>query len=220
MDALVLNSVECRALGCLIEKQITTPEYYPLTLHALQAACNQKSNRDPVVEFDERTVARALEDLRSKHLAWEVAVAGSRTPKYKHDLLSRFTLDPAEVSVLCELMLRGPQTAGELRARAGRMHAFADATAVEQTLQALMERADGALVARLPLSPGLREVRYAHLLCGEAPTAKVSELVVPPAPAMAAVRAENERLAILEQSVAQLRTELDALKQKLGSLLE
>ena len=218
MDAL-LNSVECRVLGCLIEKEITTPEYYPLSLHALQAACNQKSNRDPVVEFDEKTVARALEGLRSKHLAWEVAAAGGRTPKYKHDFLSRFPLGPAEVSVLCELMLRGPQTAGELRARAGRMHAFADAAAVDRSLQVLIERAEGPLVARLPLSPGLREVRYAHLLCGEV-SAPAVEPSVPPAPAMVAVRAENERIAALEQTVAELRAEMATLKQKLGSLLE
>lgn len=218
MDAL-LNAVECRVLACLIEKEITTPEYYPLSLHALQAACNQKSNRDPVVEFDEKTIARALEDLRSRHLAWEVAAAGGRTPKYKHDFLSRFAVGPDDLSVLCELMLRGPQTAGELRARAGRMHAFADVAAVDRTLQALAERPDGALVARLPLSPGMREVRYAHLLCGEA-AAPAVDPSVPPAPAMAAVRAENERIAALEQSVAELRAEMDVLKQKLASLLE
>jgi uncharacterized protein YceH (UPF0502 family) len=210
----LLTPVECRALGALIEKDLTTPEYYPLTLHALQAACNQKSNRSPVVNFDEKTVARTLEDLRSKHLAWEVSAAGSRTMKYRHDVSSRMGLSPAAVSVLCELMLRGPQTAGELRARAARMHAFADAAELDQALQELMERAAGPLAARIPRSPGTRETRYAHLLCGDIPAAP-NEASAPPATAMAEVRGENERLAALESAVAQLRSELDALSQRL-----
>ena len=213
-----LSFVECRVLGSLIEKELTTPEYYPLTLNALQAACNQKSNRDPEMALDPKTVARTVEDLRYKHLAWEVTITGSRVPKYKHDLPSQLPLSPSELAVLCELMLRGPQTSGELRTRASRMQPFADVAAVEQVLQALMTR-EVPIVAKLPVSPGRREARFAQLLTGavvELAVAAVAPVSV--SPAMAEVRAENDRLAALEQTVATLRVDVDELKQKLTAL--
>src|SRR5512136_1710189 len=137
MDSL-LNDIEVRVLGCLIEKELATPEYYPLTLNALTNACNQKSNRDPVLNLGEADVVRALDSLRFKQLAL-LSAEGGRVPKYRHALVEKLRLDPAELALLGELLLRGPQTVGELRARAERMHPFADLTVVEEALQELME---------------------------------------------------------------------------------
>ena len=212
MEAL-LNSVEIRVLGALIEKENTTPDYYPLTLNALTAACNQKSNRHPVVEFDEKTAARALEELRDKGLARMVSGADQRVPKYYHLFTEKFGLAAAEVAALCVLMLRGPQTVGEIRGRTGRMHAFVDLDEVESTLQALMNREAGPLARQLPRQPGRKESRYAHLLAGEPEIPEEEEGEPHLESATLEVRAENERIALLEQETAALRQELEALRE-------
>jgi uncharacterized protein len=206
----ILNDHEVRVLGCLIEKELATPEYYPLTLNSLTNACNQKSNRDPVLELDEAEVVRALDSLRFKQLAL-VSAEGGRVPKYRHALLEKLRLDPAELSLLGELLLRGPQTMGELRSRAERMHPFADLAAVEETLHELMERTP-PLVALLPRQPGRKEQRYAHLFAG-APAVAEEERSAPPEPARVRVMAEDERLATLEGEVAALRAEVAGLRR-------
>jgi uncharacterized protein YceH (UPF0502 family) len=207
----VLTQVEVRVLGSLIEKEITTPEYYPLTLNALTNACNQLSNRDPVVSFDDRTVARALESLREKKLAWMVTGVG-RVPKYEHRLTETLQLAEQEVAVLCVLMLRGPQTIGEIRGRTGRLYEFKELEEVELTLQALMA-AQPPLVFRLPRQPGTKESRYAHLLAGEVQVEE-REVTHRLEPATLEVRQENERLAKLEDEIAQVRGELEELKHQ------
>jgi uncharacterized protein len=207
----ILTPVEARVIGSLIEKEITTPEYYPLSLNALTNACNQISNRDPVVSFDETTVARALESLREKKLAWMVTGVG-RVPKYEHRFTEALQLAAQEVAVLCVLMLRGPQTVGEIRGRTGRLYEFKELEEVELTLQALLA-AQPPLVLRLPRQPGTKESRYAHLLAGEV---QVEEREVAPRlePATLAIRQENERLAKLESDVAQIRADMEDLKQQ------
>jgi len=195
----VLSEVDARVFGCLIEKSLTTPEYYPLTLNALVSACNQKSNRSPVMELDPTFVLQALDQLRlTHHLACETAVAGSRVPKYKHTAENRFNLDAGEIAVLCELLLRGPQTAAELRSRSARMTDLAEVSQVE-TLLSRLENAELPLVARLPLEPGRREVRYQHLLCG-APEQSTSQRI-PQDPVRTLVTERDERLQRLEETV-------------------
>jgi uncharacterized protein len=168
-----LTPHEARIIGCLIEKQITTPDQYPLSLNALVNACNQKSNRDPVLDLDEGTVQRTLEALSKKHFVVERSGFGSRVPKYQHRFCNTeygtLKLDEQELAVTCELLLRGPQTPGELRSRASRMATFADVTDVEATLTRLTEREGGPLVTRLAREPGRRESRYAHLFGGPVP---------------------------------------------------
>src|SRR4051812_3004950 len=191
-----LTAAEVRVLGSLIEKQITTPDYYPLTLNALTNACNQLTNRDPVVAFDETTVVRALDGLRDKRLATLFAGAESRVAKYKHTLTDRLLLTPAEIAVLCVLMLRGPQTVGELRTRSERLFAFDTLPEVEETLNVLAARQSQPLVTKLPRQPGTKESRYAHLLAGPPePASPTSTETGPrPEPATLVVRAENERI--------------------------
>lgn len=206
----VLNDVEVRVVGSLIEKQVTTPEYYPLTLNALTHACNQISNRDPVVAFDEKTVVRAIESLREKKLVHVVFASDSRVPKYKHVFAEALGLAAQEVAVMCVLMLRGAQTVGEIRGRTGRLYEFAELGEVEATLQALTEREARPLVTKLPRQTGRKESRYAHLLAGEV---SVEEQASAPRlePATLEVRAENERFARLEDEVASLRREVAEL---------
>ncbi|MFL6212451.1 MAG: YceH family protein [Blastocatellia bacterium] len=211
MDAL-MNAIEVRVVGSLVEKQMATPEYYPLTLNALVNACNQLTGREPVVSYDERTVARALESLREKQLVWQVATAGGRVPKYEHRLSEKFNLAEQETAALAVLMLRGPQTVGEIKGRTGRMYEFAELSEVEMTLESLTT-AEPPLVVRLPRQPGTKESRYAHLLAGEV---QVEESVAAPRDdtAVLDVRAENERLARLESEVADLRQQLTDLQQQ------
>jgi len=206
-----LTAVEVRVLGSLIEKEITTPEYYPLTLNALVNACNQISNRDPVVSFDDKIVARALEDLREKKLVWMVTGVG-RVPKYEHRFAEALKLAEQELAVLCVLMLRGSQTVGEIRGRTGRLYEFKELEEVELTLQALMT-AEPPLVVKLPRQPGTKESRYAHLLSGEV---QIEEREVAPRiePAVLEVHRENEKFAKLEEDLAQVRIELSELKQE------
>ncbi len=216
-DALSpLNAAEARVLGSLIEKQITTPDYYPLTLNALTNACNQLTNRDPVVAFDETTVVRAIEGLRGKRLATLFAGQESRVAKYKHTLTDALLLTPAEVALLCVLLLRGPQTIGELRTRCERMFAFDTLPEVEEALNALAARQPQPLVAKLPRQPGTKESRYAQLLTGPIDThaAATSEKSLPVEPATAIVRVENERIAKLEQEVAELKQQFAEFKKQ------
>jgi len=203
-----LTPIQIRVLGCLIEKEIATPEYYPLTLNALVAACNQKSNRNPLMTLDETTVIRTLEDLRyDQHLVTMTTTSGNRVAKYRHTLLAKWEFTSQEVAVLCELFLRGPQTVGELRTHTERLFPFASITEVEAALVSLTEWGGGPFVVKLPREPGCREQRWAHLLSGEiVMNASVPE--AKPEPARLIVQAENERITALEAEVASLRTQV------------
>ena len=214
-----LSAAEVRVLGSLIEKQITTPDYYPLTLNALTNACNQLTNREPVVSYDDQIVLQAIDGLRDKRLATHYSGAESRVAKYKHSLTDRVLLTPAEVALLCVLMLRGPQTIGELRTRAERMFKFDALPEVEETLNALAARQPDPLVMKLPRQPGTKESRYTHLLSGpvELPAeagrviAGASSPVATPPPAATMA---DDRVGKLEQETAALRRELAELKQQ------
>jgi uncharacterized protein YceH (UPF0502 family) len=162
----ILTDIETRVLGSLVEKQVTTPEYYPLTLNALTVACNQKNNRHPVTSYTEDQIAQAVESLREKNLAYIFYGSTSRVPKYKHVVPEVLSLNSAELALMCVLMLRGAQTPGELRGSASRFHDFTGLDEVEQTLNGLISR-DEPLVIRLPRQPGQKEVRFAHLLSGD-----------------------------------------------------
>jgi len=212
----LLNEVEVRVVGSLIEKQLTTPEYYPLTLNALVHACNQISNRDPVVAYDEKTVAHALESLREKNLVYVFYGSDSRVPKYKHVMTEIFKLAPPELALIYVLMLRGAQTIGELRGRTGRMHDFKDLAEVEATLENLITRDDDPLVTKLPRQSGQKDSRYAHLLAGQVAFEEQPPTPRPPRPerAILEARAENEKLAHLETELQTLRTELSELRQQ------
>lgn len=205
---LPISEIEARILGALIEKELTTPEYYPLTLNSLTNACNQKSNRDPVMALEEGDLVRALDKLRMKGFARQSA-EGGRVPKYCHCLGE--TLPPPELAILAELLLRGPQTLGELRNRADRMTPFADLAAVEETLQEL-QQFDPSLVTLLPRQTGQKEQRYAHLLAGE-PQLTAAERQPAPEAARLRVMEENERVALLETEVAALRAEVAELRK-------
>jgi len=207
----LLDAIEVRVLGCLVEKDLATPEYYPLTLNALTNACNQKSNRDPVMALADTDVVRALDSLRQKQLAHQSA-EGVRAAKYCHNLEGVLDLDPEEMAVLAELLLRGPQTVGELRTRAERMYAVGDLQAVEELLQNLMDR-DEPLVMRLPRQAGRKEQRCAHLLSDPPEIEETSSL--PTEPARVKVAAENDRIAKLEEEVCALRAELDEVQSQL-----
>ena len=213
---IILSDIEVRILGCLIEKEITTPDYYPLTLNALTNACNQKSNRHPVVSYEDTTVVRGLDSLREKGLAEKILKADSRVPKYQHTFRQKFNLPNEHVAVLCELMLRGPQTVGEIRNRADRMHNFGGLNEVEEILNRLMEK-EPPLVVKLPRQIGRKESRFAHLLSGE-PELREEEQTIPEETATIRVRAENERIARLEDEFANLRREFDTLKEEFISL--
>lgn len=205
----ILTEIEARVIGALIEKQLTTPEYYPLTLNALVAACNQKTNREPVVVYTESAVQKSLDDLRERNLAYVFYGSTSRVPKYKHILDKVYELDPSEVALVCVLMLRGAQTLGELRERTGRLYEFSGLGEVNENLDNLMRR-DEPLVVKLERQPGQKEVRYAHLLSGEvAAAAYQPQEKSPPA----GQTAGNERIANLESELENLRNELSAFRQ-------
>ncbi|PNX50584.1 MAG: hypothetical protein BV458_12945 [Thermoplasmata archaeon M9B2D] len=208
-----LNEKEARILGCLIEKEMTTPEYYPLSLNALTNACNQKSNRNPVVSYDEQTVVQGLDNLRSKGLARETHSSSSRVPKYAHAFLDRFDLSRQEVSILCELLLRGPQTPGELRTRAGRMSPFDSLGEVMNLLTGLMEHAP-PFVKRLPREPGRKEQRYAHLFSGDVvPEQSTDQTPVEISDEQGEL---SDRVRKLEEEVALLRSEIEEIRKSLG----
>jgi uncharacterized protein len=212
-----LDPLEIRVIGCLLEKQITTPDQYPLSLNALVNACNQKSNRDPVMSLDEPTVQHTIDALSRKHLVLERSGFGSRVLKYQqlfcNTEFGSLKFSPQELAIVCELLLRGPQTPGELRSRASRMAPFADVSEVEAVLQSLLGREGGPLVARLAREPGRRESRYMHLFGAAPPPQAVEEDV---AREGAVQTAEPEGLASrvtkLEDEVRLLRAELEELK--------
>jgi len=206
---ILLNEVEVRVLGALVEKEITTPEYYPLSLNALVNACNQKSNREPVMQLDEDTVRDALLALQEKRLAGSASGADSRVTKYEHRLES-FNFSRREIAVLCVLLLRGPQTPGELRGRTERMYRFEDLEQVQSALHQLMER-EPSLAAVLPRQPGTKEARYAHLLGGPVESIAVSH------DGVLAEHADGDRVARLEEQVRALHAEVDALKDQFAS---
>ena len=206
MGPMPLSETEVRVLGALVEKAATTPEYYPLTLHALVNACNQKSNRDPVTAYDEATVLDALAGLSEKALTH--VVRDARATKYRQYFADAYETTDAETALLCELMLRGPQTAGELRGRIERFGVTLNADEVETLLDGLRGRADAPLVTTLPRQPGRREARYAHLLAGEPSGAEAGEAAAPRA----------DRLRALEEEVAALRRELEAVRAAVAEL--
>ena len=202
-----LTEIEARIVGSLIEKQLTTPEYYPLTLNALVAACNQKTNREPVVNYDEKTVTGALDDLRDKNIVYVFYGSTSRVPKYKHIVPDVFELEPSETAVMCVLLLRGPQTIGELRERTGRLYDFRDLNDVNETLEGLIKR-DEPLITRLERAPGQKEARYAHLLCGEVTS------YTPPERTSRGGAANDERVEKLEQELETLKSDLSSFRQE------
>ena len=209
MDIL-LNEMEARVLGSLIEKELTTPAYYPLSLNALVNACNQKSNRDPLMNLDEDAVREALRSLNQKELAGPADNMESRVKKYEHRLQEAFNFTRHEIAILCELLLRGPQTPGELRNRADRMHTFDDLGIVQSTLQRLMKR-EPPLVKVLPRQPGTKEARYAHLLSGDVETwYREPE----PGPIVISGSSMGEQIARLEGEVAVLQREIADLKKQ------
>jgi uncharacterized protein YceH (UPF0502 family) len=207
-----LTDVEVRVLGSLVEKEVTTPDNYPLSLSALAAACSQASNREPVMRLDDDAVTVPVVALRRRGLVRAIQPAGSRVTKYQHLLADALLLDPRELAVLGVLMLRGPQTPGELHARTARLAEFAGLAELEATIQALVTREPEPLVARLPRRAGQKEVRYAHLLSGE-PAATDGPDAGPPLPATVA---GDDRVSALEQTVEALRAEIAALRGELA----
>ena len=214
-----LTALEIRVIGTLIEKQVTTPDQYPLSLNALVNACNQKSNREPVLNLTEAEVRDIVNALQEINLVAEMSI-GSRVSKYKHRFcnteFSSMHLAPPELAIMCLLFLRGPQTPGELRSRSGRLHTFASVTNVETCLQELIDREPDPLVCKLDREPGRRESRYMHLLCGEV------ELVSPPSPSTAPPVGTNTdqlaRIALLEEQVAKLQKDIEVLQQQWDDL--
>jgi uncharacterized protein len=204
---ITLNEVECRILGSLLEKEVTTPEYYPLSLNALVNACNQKSNRDPVMNLDEAVVRQTLRSLEGQSLVRSVSPADSRVTKYEHRLQEAFNFYRHETALLCLLLLRGPQTPGELRSRSERMHSFDDLGAVQSSLQYLMKR-EPPLVKPLPRQPGTKETRYAHLLSGD----------VAQADAELKVNADTSERSVDGDRVRQLEEEINGLKNEVADL--
>ena len=218
------NDTEARVLACLIEKSIATPDHYPLTLNSLVAACNQKSNRNPEMDLDERSVSNALDALRFTHtIVVQVAEAGSRVAKFKHDISQHLPHTPEITAILCELMLRGPQTVGEVKAHTKRLFGFASLVEIDDILKELRS-GEEPWVTQLPPGPGKREKRYAHLLCGPvddaiayassvAPVSQAPSL--PPAPSR--IDEMEEDVIALKQEVASLRLEIEELKRQLGA---
>jgi uncharacterized protein len=211
----ILTDIETRVLGALVEKDITTPDYYPLSLNALVNACNQKNNREPVMTLDEEQVRHALASLQEKRLAGPSSGADSRVAKFEHRLQEVFNFDRREVAVVCVLLLRGPQTPGELRGRTDRMYRFEALEDVVSTLDRLAQR-DPPLVRVLPRQPGTKESRYAHLFSGEPEIADVA--VSPPGPhASTQHESNNDRILQLEEEVARLRSEVADVQQQLAA---
>jgi uncharacterized protein YceH (UPF0502 family) len=212
-----LNALETRVLGCLIEKERVTPENYPLSLHALTAACNQSTNREPVTSYDEKTVEAGVNALREKKLASVIFGAGSRVQKYRHRLLEHYTIEPPEVALICVLLLRGPQTPGELRTRAERMHAFPNLDAVQNCLDDLAIDAS-PLVRLLDPRPGQKERRYVQLLSAES---TLAESATSPEPTFAsrepAPAPDDARLIALEQQIGTLKAELAQLREEFAA---
>lgn len=204
----VLNDIEVRVLGSLVEKQVTTPEYYPLTINALTLACNQKNNRNPVTSYPENLVAQAVENLRELNFAYVFYGSTSRVPKYKHVMPEVLHLSQAQLALMCVLLLRGSQTVGELRERASRLYEFSSLEEVEETLNSLISREPETLVKRLPRQPGQKETRFAHMLAGEPPVETAAE---EPSPRRTISR-ESDRLSGIQEDVAALKTQMEELR--------
>jgi hypothetical protein len=213
-----LHPVEARVIGCLIEKQIATPDQYPLSLNALVNACNQKSNREPVLTLDEREVQAAIDGLARRQLVLEKSGFGSRVPKYQHLFCNTefgsLKFSPQQTAIVCELLLRGPQTPGELRTHAARLAPLRDVSEVETALEDLMTRPDGPFVLKLPREPGRRESRYVHLFSGEPPPLVAEGARMPESPAPQESSAVLDRIAALEAAVAELCQEVDRLRAR------
>jgi uncharacterized protein YceH (UPF0502 family) len=206
---------EARVLGCLLEKEMTTPENYPLSLNSLVAACNQSSNREPVVNFDEAAVLAALEELKTRGLAFQVSVPGARVQKYKHNLNGKFPrLEKPGLALMCVMLLRGPQTAGELRQRTERMQAFPDIPAVETSLQELVNYPETPLVVRIPAGAGRKAVTYAHLLCGPVES---HQAATPSIASSSRTSVDTEWKERIEQELALLRNEVAHLRSLLNA---
>jgi uncharacterized protein len=229
VEALVLTAVEARVAGCLVEKAITTPEYYPMTLNALVNACNQKNNRQPVMSVNDQQVSQALESLRTKHVVRVITGGDNRVPKYRHELDQALQLNSQQLAVMTELLLRGPQTPGELNSRAARMYAFASLAEVEEILEELQQRSGNPLVARLPKQSGTKEHRYTHLLSGnvraaEEPTGAEAAVLegatpAPPLPAATPSSATQQaRIEELEREVESLKATMARLDERLSEL--
>jgi uncharacterized protein len=208
-----LTEIETRVLGSLIEKDITTPDYYPLSLNALVNACNQKNNRDPLMTLDEAVVREALATLQEKRMAGPVSGADSRVTKFEHRLQEVFNFDRREIAIVCVLLLRGPQTPGELRSRTDRMYRFEALDDIVATLDRLAQR-QPPLARVLPRQPGTKESRYTHLFSGEPPEADVAQA---PSPAYATSVPASDRLKTLEEEVARLRQDLSEVQQQLAA---
>lgn len=209
----ILSAVEARVLGCLIEKEMQTPDYYPLTLNSLVNACNQKSCREPVMELNEPAVAQSLFELRHKGLANQIDTVGYRASKFEHKMDQKFQFADQELAVICLLLLRGAQTPGELRTRSGRSFEFASPEEVEQTLQGLAEKENGPFVVKLPRQPGKRENRYMHLFCGPVNPDDYASAEMPQENASVVV-SYDQRISAMENEIATLKSELDSLRQK------
>jgi len=208
-----INAIEARILGVLIEKQLSTPEYYPLTLNALINACNQKSNRDPVMNLDETAVVAALDSMRKQHLVWQIVTHGSRTAKYEHNMKDVAAFSESQLAVLCELMLRGPQTIGELRTRTVRLTEVYGLSDIEYTLKKLMADESGPFVVQLSRRPGQKESRYAHLFSqvDASEDTYESSATTPPT---RHEDADNRRIDILEKKVDELQAALSDLRDQ------
>jgi uncharacterized protein YceH (UPF0502 family) len=215
---VILTEIETRVLGSLIEKDITTPDYYPLSLNALVNACNQKNNRDPVMTLDEAGVRDALATLQEKRLAGPASGADSRVTKFEHRLQEVFNFDRREIAILCVLLLRGPQTPGELRSRTERMYHFEVLDDIVSTLDRLAQR-EPPLARVLPRQPGTKESRYTHLFSGEPPVEPIgnADVARAPSPANAAANSVTNRLITLEEEVSRLRQELSEVQQQLAT---
>ncbi len=216
-EPIKLSTGEARVLGALVEKEITTPDYYPLTLNALINACNQRSNREPVMDLDEDDTRQALHGLENKQLAGRARSADGRVTKYEHWLGEAFNFSRAETALICVLLLRGPQTPGELRSRTERMHPFTEISDVIAGLQKLMER-EPSLVALLPRQPGAREARYAHLLSGPVESIQMPVDSAPTQVIASNTPEQDDRIEKLESTVAELRREVAALRDKIDNL--
>jgi uncharacterized protein len=210
----ILTDVELRVLGSLVEKQITTPEYYPLTLNALTLACNQKNNRNPVTAYSETAVAEAVENLRTKNLTYVFYGSNSRVPKYKHVMPEIFHLSHSELSLMCVLMLRGAQTVGELHGRSARLFDFRGLEDVEETLTLLMAKDPDPLVIRLPRQPGQKETRFMHLLSGEIDIEALAAELQSPRDAGSGRSGAGERITHLEQEVERISEEMQSLQRQ------
>lgn len=209
-----LSPIEQRVLGCLIEKEMSTPDHYPLTLNALVNACNQKNNRYPIMELDTATVEQTLYELRMEHkLAVEVSASGSRVMKYRHNVAEHWSFSLSQMAILCELFVRGPQTPGDLRAHCSRLHTLVDSSDAEAVLQQLKDNEEGCFVVQLPRQPGKRERRWAHLF-GAAPEIQEEEPEEFAVPEMQTGPSRLERIQTLEDEIADLRQEIGDLKKQ------